>query len=572
MANLVLPVNPLMPTQERIIEFRGLNRKDYIEEGEMSDMKNLTADNYPLLKPRKPRGKYELPEGVEKPIQIMTRYGAIGILAIDDEQEVSFFLNGDKVEGLGELNLSTRVVAINTKICFFPQKSYVKVKRENGQVVTDGTGYLDETYTAVGQDSLTIQATSEDTRVTLNADHNFAADDVIRFNGTLTYGGTSLNCDTSVVIDNVNGRTLYLPYNMFDMGGESTATFIGTISRTSPDLDLVIEWNNRLWGVNNADNTIYACKLGDPTNWQYYQGTSLDSYYAQQGTDEDFTGVAEYSGHLIYFKPNSMTRIYGTAPSNYQITNTACYGVEEGSRLSVLTINDTVFYKSSIGIMAYTGGTPYCISEKFNRQFKFVVAGTEGTKYYASCLIDEGQGAHSVLMVLDIEKALWHKEDDTRFKDCCTIDGSLYYIVGDVGIKVCSEDEIADEYNMVGGDGTEVAEILISNTIRPAEKYEDIEWMATFGPFDEYIEEHKINSKLALRFKADGPASADVFISIDEQEWEKVQHYERISTQGEFIPIIPRRCDRYSVKIEGKGEVSIKSLTRRVRPGTFGRL
>lgn len=582
MANLVQPVSPLEPVEERIIEFRGLNQKDYIEEGELSGMKNLTADNYPLLKPRRPRGHYAIPEGVKRPLQLITRYGVIGMVAVDDDDEVSFFLNGQKVTGTGldNLNVSTKAVAINTKICFFPQKTYVKVIKEDGRVVTDGTGFLEETYTATGQDVVTIQATTEDTRVTLNADHNFQPDDVIKFEGTLSYGSTSLDCETSVAIENVNGRTLYLPFNTFAITGTTSGSFSGTISRTTPDLDHVIEWNNRLWGVNNADNTIYACKLGDPTNWEYYQGTSMDSYSAQQGTDEEFTGVAEYSGHLIFFKPNNMCRIYGTAPSNYQITNTDCYGLEDESRLSVVTINDTVFYKSSIGIMAYSGGLPYCISEKFNRSFKNVVAGTEGTKYYASCLVDEEGSGSSQLMVFDIDKGLWHKEDSTRYKSCCTMDNRLYYICSDEDAKVCSEDEFCNTYNMVGDESTE-AEIGVVNSYKRTEyksgivwdeKYEDIKWQATFGPFDEYIEEHKISSKLALRFKADGPSSADVYISIDEADWEKVQHYDSISTQGEFIPIVPRRCDRFSVKIEGQGEVSIKSLTRRIRRGTFGRL
>jgi hypothetical protein len=112
----------------------------------------------------------------------------------------------------------------------------------------------------------------------------------------------------------------------------------------------------------------------------------------------------------------------------------------------------------------------------------------------------------------------------------------------------------------------------IINPDIPEENYEDIEWMAQFGPFDEYIEEHKIYSKLAMRIKANGEASAKVFISIDEGPWEQVENYEHVSTKGDFIPIIPRRCDRYSVKVTGTGDIEIKSITRRVRKGSFGRL
>ena len=61
MANLARPVNMLPPTVERIIEFKGLNRKHTVAEGEMSDMMNLSSDDYPVLTQRKPRGRMNLP-------------------------------------------------------------------------------------------------------------------------------------------------------------------------------------------------------------------------------------------------------------------------------------------------------------------------------------------------------------------------------------------------------------------------------------------------------------------------------------------------------------------------------
>ena len=338
-----------------------------------------------------------------------------------------------------------------------------------------------------------------------------------------------------------------------------------------PSLDFVVEWNNRLWGCSNADNTIYACKLGDPFNWQYYQGTSLDSYYAEQGTDELWTGIAEYSGHLLFFKPNSITRVYGTSPSNYQITNTKAYGVEDGSSASILTINDTVFYKSEVGIMAYQGGTPYCLSDKLRTRFKNVAAATEGTKYYASVIIQDGQSYEGQLLVYDIAKGMWHKEDQLRFTNAIKIGDQIYCTTASANVLVCDTTVYCAEDLMAGTDFVE-GTVTIINPVTPTENAENIEWRAVFGPFDEYIEEHKIYSKLAMRIKADGEASAKVYISINEGPWEQVEYYEHVSAKGDFIPIIPRRCDRYSVKLEGKGMCEIKSLTRRVRQGSFGRL
>lgn len=578
---LVAPLFDNTPVQEQIIEFQGLNKRPVIQDGEMREMWNLTSDNYPVLTPRKPRGEVALPSGVMRPFFIVTRYNKVGMIAIDTNNNVSFYFDGEKVSQVTGLSTETKAVAINTKLCFFPQRTYLEIYKDNDGAVQVGSyGNLDAQVTLSSDASMTVS--EENIKVTVPSGHGLKSDDAVDIEGTITYtpqGGTSKTISVAVscaIEDIVNSNTLVLPSNLFlELISDNASNVVlksgTTFKRQMPDLDYVIEWNNRLWGVNNKDNTVYACKLGDPTNWHYFQSTSLDSYYAQQGTDEVFTGMAEYSGHIICFKPNSMTRVYGTSPSNYQITTTACYGVEEGSSKSVQTINDTVYYKSSIGIMAYQGGIPVCISDKINRKFKNVVAGTEGNKYYASCLIDEQGEIIGRILVFDIKRGFWHMEDNLRFTDCCKVGDKLYYTTATVDILTCGLDVICNRDLMVSTSLIEGTTGIINPDV-PTESYEDMEWKAEFGPFDEYIEEHKIYSKLAIRLKANGEASAKVYISINEGEWEMVEDYPHVSTKGDFIPIVPRRCDRYSVKIEGKGNCEVKSITRRVRKGSFGRL
>lgn len=570
----VLVTQVLQPADERIIEFKGLNRMDVTEEGEMSAMKNLTSSNYPLLTPRKLRGTYTLPEGVKIPLAITARYERIAMVAKDNEDNVNFYYDGEKINEVVGLSEATEMVAINTKLCFFPQKKYVEIRTSGSSVVVDNFGSLEETFTTAT--GLTVTISSEDVRITLPSEHGFKYDDAVNINGTLSYtsGGTSKTaaCNVSCAIEAVDGNTLVLPRDTFiELTGEgaTSITFIGTIGRTMPDLDHVIEWNNRLWGCSSADNTIYACKLGDPTNWQYYQGTGLDSYYAQQGTDGIWTGSAAYSSHIIFFKQNSMTKVYGSMPASFQVVNVQCYGVEEGSRKSVVVVNDKVFYKSVIGIMAYDGGLPYCISDKFNSKAKAVVGGTEGQKYYASMkTADVGPE----LMVLDIERGLWHKEDSTRFRDCCTINNKLYFITQDSESITCSDEIFCDSYLLCGEGEASAGVVRVINPINPTETYADMPWMAVFGPFDEWIENRKIYSKLLLRLLRKNDSAVRVYISINGGAWELVQSFNPATTGGDYIPIIPRRCDRYSVKIEGTGDCCIKSLTRRVRRGTGGRL
>lgn len=569
MANLVAPVTSLQPLEERIIEFRGLNRKSFVDEGEMSDMKNLTSDNYPLLCPRKLRGQLTLPEVVAKPLKIMTKFERIAMIAKKTDDSIAFFYNGNEVPSVTGLTEDTEMVAINTKICFFPQKTYLSLVRGSSSVTIGEFGSLSASIaTTAYNPSWAVSITNEVTEVTVGSGHGFQYDDAIDITGHIAYTAAGSDLPTikqlnvSCVVESITSTKLRLPRETFiELTGEGATniTICGVtnldtgvhdaakITRGMPDLKHVIEWNNRLWGVSDSDNTIYACKLGDPKNWKYFQGTGLDAYYAQQGTDEKWTGSAAYSGHLIFFKPNSMTKVYGTSPSSFQITNTVCYGVEPGSGKSVAIVNDTVFYKSSIGIMAYDGGTPYSISDRFNVKFSDAVGGTEGRKYYASIVTEAGEYE---LMVLDVDKGLWHKEDDVRFRSCCTLDGRLYFIE-DIG----TDDFLKDQ-------------IYIINPETATETKKQRDWMATFGAFDELIEDRKIYSRMSLRFIAQPGTKVTIFIKMDDGEWEIVKRFAFAGTGGETVPIVPRRCDRFSIKVVGTGDCEIKSLTRRFRRGS----
>ena len=64
------------------------------------------------------------------------------------------------------------------------------------------------------------------------------------------------------------------------------------LERRVPDLDFVTECDNRVWGCSSRENVIYACKLGDPTNWFSYRGIAADSYAVTVGSDGAFTGAA----------------------------------------------------------------------------------------------------------------------------------------------------------------------------------------------------------------------------------------------------------------------------------------
>lgn len=593
MANLVSPgydksrlINSILsPYEERTLEFRGLNRRSYVEEGEMSDMRNMTSDGYPLLKTRQRRRMEIRPDGVVEIYSLMGKYGKAAMIVKKSDESVAFYYDGTEVWSVDDLTADTQMVAINNKICFFPQKTYLDFYTDiNGVQHPNTYRDLEAKYTTTASYptwAVTMSASKTTVKVPPMAYNDSAMleiNDAVNITGFIRYkpqgssNFTSQALNVSCVINNITndgtpGYVLELPGNTFiELVGQGATdiSIIGVstgggdhdpaqITRECPDMKHIIEWNNRLWGVSDKDNVVYACKLGDPTNWQYYQGTSLDSYYAQQGTDGKWTGAAAYSGHLIFFKENSMTKIYGTAPANFQVTNAICYGVKEGNEKSVAIINDTVFYNSSIGIMAYEGGTPYSISTKLNRDYTRVIAGTEGRKYYASCQYEAVGGYQYELLVLDVDRAVWHREGEENIRQFANIAGKL------IGVMEHS-----------ASDPSTIGVMVTVNPDTPNESSQARVWSVTFGPFDENVEDQKIFSKISLRFIVGENASATVYIKMDDGEWEQIREFPSttIDTGGEVVRIVPRRCDRFSIKLSGTGEIEIKSLTRRFRRGS----
>ena len=542
LAKLVYKMNPL---QERILEFEGYNKKAVIGDGEMRDMFNMSSDEYPCLYQRKPRGVYS--DTFANPTALLVKDKKLAVIS-----EGVFYYDGVPYPDL-ELSADTQMVAINTKICFFPEKKYFVVKGEheigdipaeifidatvkanitNASLVFDGTVFGDEydfsKYFKAGD---AVNSSTTDGFLELSA----ALEDVGTYSLTFsadTFATYIAALADSAIKDEESGQS-YL--EDIELKGFK-------IERTCPDLDYVLEYNNRLWGVSNKDNTIYASKLGDPTNWGYFQSTNIDSYYAEQGTDGEWTGCAPYSGHILFFKEDCIHKVYGNKPANFQVTTAQCHALEKGSNKSIAVINETVLYKSRLGIMAYSGGVPMLISDNFGKdKFYNAIAGTDGMKYYLSALFN----GEPELIVFDMERMLWHKEDNTRVRDFCYHNGKVLYI------------------NEADG------KIYEMDSETPLDNEKDINWMVEFGPFDEFIEEKKVYSRMKSRLKLEEGSTVDIFIKMGDGEWEKVQHIDDHTERSQLVPIVPRRCDKFSIKLEGEGNCRIESLVREFRVSTM---
>ncbi len=320
-----------------------------------------------------------------------------------------------------------------------------------------------------------------------------------------------------------------------------------TLSRKAPimDTDFIIESNNRLWGCRyglNREgdfvNEIYASKLGDFTNWQYYDGTAADSYAASCGTDGEWTGVANYLGHPVFFKENYIHTVYGSYPSQYQINVNAARGVQSGSEKSLVILNETLYYMSNDGICAYNGSLPTNISTALGDiRYHDAVACAYDGKYY----IDMKGKSETVLMVYDTKRNLWHKEDDLDVEEFCAVDDDVLYV---------------DANDMVTYS-------LFGNNTDP------IKWYVETGLFGLSDPNQKYISKLNIRLSLDIGSEVTVAIQYNGSGvWERLCTIERPDLNPFTLPIKPRRCDHFRLRLEGSGGIKIYSIAKTIEQGS----
>ena len=158
-------------------------------------------------------------------------------------------------------------------------------------------------------------------------------------------------------------KTLRFYENTFRLpDGQESITEPGTVTlkRSVPDMDFVCTNENRVWGCKG--DSIFASKLGDPYNWNVFDGLSTDAFSVESGTAGAFTACVSYLGYPCFFKEDKIFKMYGTIPTNFQLMSSAVLGVMKGSHKSLAVAGETLYYLSKVGIMAYSGGMPRCIS------------------------------------------------------------------------------------------------------------------------------------------------------------------------------------------------------------------
>ena len=641
-------------TRDMIDVFKGYNHNLRIGEGEFYNMKNLTSDYYPVLSPRKRRGLYTMsvrPQGL---------IAKDALCYVDGEY---FVINGYKVH----MKLSTReedcpktLVSMGAYVIIMPDKMYVNTADVSdfgsieSSVTTqssvtfemckvDGSAYENVTLsdespenpnnldlwidTSSTPHTLKQWSASSATWVSMATSYvkissagigkPFSVNDGVTISGIENKQLSDLN-STMIIWD--RGDDYIVVTGMLDVVSSQDNPI--TVKRQMPNMDFIIESENRLWGcrygvaTNGAVvNEIYASKLGDFKNWSVFHTPSLstDSYVASVGTDGQFTGAITHLGHPLFFKENYLHKVYGNYPANFQITTTTCRGVQKGSHKSLAVVNEVLFYKAKTAVCTYDGSLPQEISYPLGDvTYSDAVACSHGNKYYISMrndsqnsttwitpyvsssmlflqqtfgLIQEGNTIaidgwkhHSVNdntlhveQVYNAKKTLYSLEIDNA--DASEI-GRWNLFVYDGAKKMWhrEDDTRVDDFCSCRGelyyiDHEDGFIKTMFGTGTPDSR--KVEWQAETGLIGTDNPDKKYISKINIRMALDLGTRVFGYIQYDsEDNWNFIFRMDGTSLRSFTVPIRPRRCDHMRIRLEGVGEAKIYSISKTIEQGS----
>lgn len=587
-----LPILPEITVSRDLIEtFGGYNHNLRIADGEFYDMKNLTSSYFPLVSPRKPRGVYCETENI--PVGLIEKDALC--YAMVSNGNLYFVMNGNNYDlGLTTIDKNTErsLISMGAFVIVMPDKKYINT------VNTEDKGNIEAKYESAENDKVTfelckIDGTSYDVdMISPNEPSEGLNNGYVWLDTSVTPNSLKMYSETTGVWSPVASTYIKISApgigKLFNEGdgvklsgitisslndlnntmviyskGDDYITVIGILTdsysaeqitpiiveRLMPEMDFIIESNNRLWGCryglnNEGDvvNELYSCKLGDFKNWNCFQGLSTDSYYVSVGSDGQFTGAITYLGQPLFFKENCLHMVYGNYPAEYQVQDTACRGVQKGSEKSLAMVNEVLYYKSRTGICAFNGSLPAEISANLGEvSYNKAVACSHKGKYYISmCDVSTD---NFVLFVYDTEKALWHKEDNTRITAFCSINEELYFING------------TNKIFSMFGSGTK--------------DEKTVEWMAETGIIGCSTPDKKYLSRLSVRLSMEIGTRVHIYIDYDSSgSWESVCSITGHKLNAFTLPIRPRRCDHLRLKIVGNGNAKIYSISKTLEQGS----
>lgn len=472
------------------------------QSGELAYGDRLRTDDSPGLCPRIPPlevGRYDAP-------QTLWAGGGLVVAA-----GTKLYYNGALV---GSVSAGPKQMAyVGRKVVIFPDKKYIDTL----------SGRLMDMEAAV-----TLLRAAFETGGIAKTNYNwpFSVGDAVEISGCIEYEQNN----QMLIIRNVDENGLWFDDGVFDPGIETSEV---TIRRRAPDLEVVCESGNRLWGCSG--NTIYGSRLGDPLNFYVYEGLSTDSYALETPGGGAFTGCAAYASHIVFFKENMAYKLYGTRPANYQLMTVHIPGVRRGCAATLWNDSEDLYYLGVMGLYAYSGGVPELLSERLGP-----IEGEDACgcvwmgRYYLSATVGGAPGIYTY----DIRRRVWLPwETGTRAVGFGETDGQMQVLTQDGRLL-----------HLDGGSGREA-------------------WSAELRPFRDGTGRSSRCTSVVI----DAQTAPGGWFALDWADrsgvWRQAALFDGRRQGLRAVRLPPNRGSELRLRLRGFGDCRIRAIERRVTVG-----
>ena len=160
------------------------------------------------------------------------------------------------------------------------------------------------------------------------------------------------------------------------------------------------------------------------------------------------------------------------------------------------------------------------------------------------------------LFVYDTLRGLWHREDALEVVGWGW-NGELHFLA-------------ADGRLLLNGNARTAPAAAVRET--------EVSWMTEWADFYEYttyssasvpIPQKKGIGKLLVRLELDEGASVKIEMQFDSDGvWREVKTLQAEKKRSFYLPIVPRRCDHFRIRMTGSGGCRLYSMVREVYTGS----
>lgn len=528
----------------------------------------------------------------------LTQYGKLERYADASEVTVKVELAGDAFDGgsltgahpveedngtptSGAVRLYTNVVSGKKTVQIYRSNNNTWVPVDNAHVrvtIIQGNNYKREDDLRSIKAGETIELKNLAGNSTFQSAHPTAEEQLEALNGKYIINKAEVSeggYNTDIILD-IDG-TFYCSTSGYGYSVTFTA-----IQAYYPTPDFIMSTGNRLWMCRYKDengqvlNEIRASKLGSIFQWDIYDGLSTDAYALTAGTDGPWTGCAVLKGQPLFFKEHCIHRITGSMPSNYQEIVTMCRGIQAGCWRSAVVVDERLYYKSVTDVMVYDGSVPASVSEGMDFRHHLMARAGENNGILYLCMQNRKRRVHSTypyeLYTYDTRKGLWHRQDDICIQMFARAGENLYSFRKrfDAAVQPGRTNTLT-----IHGDfrADDVYNAIAPSTDGPRKSDEEPqEWSATFGLFGVDYPDQKYISRFNIRVQLEQDAWIQISVQYDEDgNWEDAGTYWGRRMDTIMIPLAPRRCDRFQLRLSGGGgRCRIFSISRQFEGGADG--